>query len=79
MPTRSSWRSICAAVAGDPGLSWPVRRREPLYLGHHFPSDVFAGAVMGAAYAAAYGWFCADADPVRRLRWLLCPDGTGRW
>ncbi len=45
-----------------------------VYQGHHFPSDVFAGAVLGAGVgAAAYGLL---AEPGRRprARWLLWPQ-----
>ena len=65
---RRRWWIIGLGLATAVGVS-------RLYLGHHFPSDVVAGAVMGAALgAAAYGWFCTGADPVRRLRWLLWPQ-----
>ncbi|MCL4297192.1 MAG: phosphatase PAP2 family protein [Anaerolineae bacterium] len=44
-----------------------------VYLGYHFPSDIFAGAVLGVgAGAASYGLLLS---PTRgRLRWLLWPQ-----
>jgi undecaprenyl-diphosphatase len=46
-----------------------------LYLGHHYPSDVLAGSVLGTAVgAAAYGLSLAAGDSKQRLRWLLWPQ-----
>lgn len=43
-----------------------------IYLGHHFPTDVIAGAVLGCATGAStYGLRMGDDVGVRRLRWLL--------
>lgn len=43
-----------------------------LYLGHHYPSDIFGGAVLGAAIGAAcYGIFL---QPKPDWRWLLWPQ-----
>lgn len=45
-----------------------------VYQGHHFPSDVFAGAVLGAGVgAAAYG-LLADGAGGSAARWLLWPQ-----
>jgi VanZ family protein len=46
-----------------------------VYLGHHYPSDVFAGAVIGAGVgAAAYGVWASGAQGAARWRWLLWPQ-----
>ena len=46
-----------------------------LYLGQHYPTDVLAGMVLGAAIGAAcYGWFVPDGDLADRLRWWLFPQ-----
>lgn len=46
-----------------------------LYLGHHYPSDVFAGSVLGTTVgAAAYGLSLVPGDRRERLRWLLWPQ-----
>ncbi len=43
-----------------------------VYLGHHFPSDILAGAVLGAAIGAVcYGLFI---KPKVAWRWLLWPQ-----
>jgi hypothetical protein len=65
---RGRWWCVSLGLAGGVALS-------RLYLAHHFPTDVLAGAVMGAALgAAAYGWFCTGSDLVGRVRWLLWPQ-----
>lgn len=47
-----------------------------LYLGHHYPSDLVAGALVGAAVGAgSYGLLLAPAHGwIGRLRWLLWPQ-----
>ncbi len=46
-----------------------------LYLGHHHPSDVIAGAVLGCAVGAAmYGLIAIRGTLVERIRWLLWPQ-----
>ena len=46
-----------------------------VYLGHHYPSDIFAGAVLGAAVGAAgYGLITL---PQANWRWLLGPQLAG--
>jgi membrane-associated phospholipid phosphatase len=47
-----------------------------LYLGHHYPTDVVAGALLGSSTgAAAYGLLAAEARAwPDRLRWLLWPQ-----
>ncbi|GAB4452412.1 MAG: hypothetical protein Kow0031_34840 [Anaerolineae bacterium] len=43
-----------------------------LYLGHHYPTDVVAGALLGASLGAA-GYGLAE-QPRRDWRWLLWPQ-----
>ena len=46
-----------------------------VYLGYHFPSDVAAGAVLGAALgAAAYGLLASGERRPAARRWLLWPQ-----
>ncbi|MEZ4663337.1 MAG: VanZ family protein [Caldilineaceae bacterium] len=46
-----------------------------LYLGHHYPSDVLAGMVVGCAVgAAAYGVVAIEQSGAARWRWLLWPQ-----
>ena len=46
-----------------------------IYLGHHYPSDLFAGAVFGTATGAAvYGLLLRDGTVIERVRWLLWPQ-----
>jgi undecaprenyl-diphosphatase len=46
-----------------------------VYLGHHYPSDVLAGAVLGAGVgAASYGLLVERAPGLARWRWLLWPQ-----
>ncbi len=49
-----------------------------VYLGHHLPSDVAAGALLGASVGAAcYGlWLQPGVSWERRLRWLLWPQAA---
>ncbi len=45
-----------------------------VYLGHHFPSDIAGGALLGAAVGAAcHGLFMR---PRRDVRWLLWPQAA---
>lgn len=46
-----------------------------LYLGHHYPSDVLAGSILGITVGAAgYGLSLAVGDYRQRLRWLFWPQ-----
>lgn len=46
-----------------------------VYLGHHYPSDLLGGAVLGCAVgAAAVGLLQTEQSWVERLRWLLWPQ-----
>lgn len=46
-----------------------------IYLGHHYPSDVLGGVVLGSAIGAAvHGLMLADRSWTQRLRWLLWPQ-----
>ncbi|MEZ4866234.1 MAG: VanZ family protein [Caldilineaceae bacterium] len=48
-----------------------------LYLGHHYPSDLLGGAVVGLAIGAAvYGLRQEHGASVARLRWLLWPQAA---
>ena len=58
------------AVAGYGGAALLALSR--VYLGHHYPSDIVAGAVLGAGVgAAAYGLVVERAPGPARWRWLL--------
>ncbi len=46
-----------------------------IYLGHHYPSDVLAGALIGGAVGVAcYGVVYRDGPLLERMRWLLWPQ-----
>jgi undecaprenyl-diphosphatase len=46
-----------------------------VYLGHHYPSDILAGSILGAAVGAAcYGLIVEPASRQSRWRWLLWPQ-----
>ena len=49
-----------------------------VYLGHHHPSDVACGALLGAAVGAAFHglWLQPGVALERRLRWLLWPQAA---
>ena len=62
------WTALLACGGLAIGLS-------RVYLGHHYPSDVLAGVVLGTAVGlAAYGICCTHEPFHERLRWLLWPQ-----
>jgi undecaprenyl-diphosphatase len=66
---RRRWVSTLAVV-GALAISY-----SRIYLGHHYPSDLFAGAVFGMAVgAAAYGLLLLEGNLYERVRWLLWPQ-----
>ncbi len=66
---RRRWVST-VAVVGALAISY-----SRIYLGHHYPSDLFAGAVFGTAMgAAAYGLLLREGQLYERARWLLWPQ-----
>lgn len=63
------WVSVLAMISA---LAISYSR---VYLGHHYPSDLFAGAVLGVAVgAAAYGLLLLEGQLFQRIRWLLWPQ-----
>jgi membrane-associated phospholipid phosphatase len=47
-------------------------------VGHHWPSDVLGGAVLGLGLGlASHGLLAAGAQGIRRWRWLLWPQVAG--
>ncbi len=66
---RRRWVSV-TAIVGALAISY-----SRIYLGHHYPSDLFAGAVFGTAMgAAAYGLLLIEGSLYQRARWLLWPQ-----
>ncbi|MEM7535250.1 MAG: phosphatase PAP2 family protein [Chloroflexota bacterium] len=46
-----------------------------IYLGHHYPSDIIAGVILGLATGATvYGFSGEEKQFTQRLRWLLWPQ-----
>ncbi|MEZ4623014.1 MAG: VanZ family protein [Caldilineaceae bacterium] len=69
MAMRRWWVSVLAIAAA---LAISYSR---IYLGHHYPSDLFAGAVFGVAVGAAvYGLLLLEGTLQERVRWLLWPQ-----
>lgn len=69
MALRRWWVTILALV-GALAISY-----SRIYLGHHYPSDLFAGAVFGVAVGAAvYGLMLLEGTLTERVRWLLWPQ-----
>lgn len=61
------WWVTSLAVAGALGISF-----SRIYLGHHYPSDVVGGAVLGLAVGASvYGVRHGGTTLVARLQWLV--------
>lgn len=64
------WWVTLAAIVGALAISY-----SRAYLGHHYPSDLFAGAVFGVTVgAAAYGLLLLEGRFYERVRWLLWPQ-----
>jgi len=69
LAVRRWWVSLFAIAAA---LAISYSR---VYLGHHYPSDLFAGAIFGTAVgAAAYGLLLIEGQLYERARWLLWPQ-----
>ena len=67
---RRNWRFTLAALAAASLVSL-----SRVYLGHHYPTDVAAGAVLGAATgAAAFGLLASGDRGAAARRWLLWPQ-----
>lgn len=64
------WLQMSAVLVGATLIGY-----SRIYLGHHYPSDVLAGVVVGCAVgAAAYGFVALEEDGATRWRWLLWPQ-----
>jgi|GEM_PF-656245 len=62
------WK-IVGAFSGLLALLIMISR---VYLGHHYPTDVIAGAALGAATGAStFGLLLSNETGIRRFRWLL--------
>jgi len=65
---RLRWWLAVLIGAGLIGLS-------RLYLGHHYPSDILGGAILGATVGAAcYGLIVARSSGLSTWQWLLWPQ-----
>jgi len=65
---RRRWTIAAFIAAGLTALS-------RVYLGHHYPSDILAGSILGAGIGAAcYGLIAAEDPGSNRWRWLLWPQ-----
>jgi undecaprenyl-diphosphatase len=83
MPSGHAMNAFAGAVllaAVVPRARWPLLGLAALialsrvYLGAHFPSDVVAGAILGAAIGAAAGWLLARGERLARTRrWGQAP------
>jgi undecaprenyl-diphosphatase len=65
---RHGWAIAALIAAGLTALS-------RVYLGHHYPSDILAGSILGAGIGAAcFGLIATEDSGLTRWRWLLWPQ-----
>jgi undecaprenyl-diphosphatase len=68
-----SYRQLHWWMAGLSGAGLIALSR--LYLGHHYPSDLLGGAILGAAVGAAcYGLIVTQPAGLSTWQWLLWPQ-----
>lgn len=85
MPSGHAMNAFAGAVllaAVVPRARWPLLALAVLiglsrvYLGVHFPSDVIAGAILGAAIGAAAAWLLRRGERLLRTKRGQTPSGA---